>query len=358
MAAFTSKDVARIAGVSQSTVSYVMTGKRPISERTRQRVLDAMAQLTYEPHSGARALAGRRTRVVGLVVRFGAGGDAFGLLPFIETIASSARAHDHEVLLVTADEGSAGLRRLAGRALCDAIIMMDIEEQDERVPVAAALSVPVVLIGVPADPAGLHCVDLDFEAAARMAVEELADTGHDEIVIVGYPAAAMERGLNYVGRFLRSVRRQARVRGLPLTVIEPVDHGQEAAAADQLLARRTGGRLGAVVPHSDDARRTGGRLGVVVPHSDAIMPLLNALRKKDVVPGRDISLIGLSSDRWAEQSDPPYTNISVEPRDVSRRAMETLFWLLDPSSGVERPAIDLVAPRLTRRTTVMPTPSN
>ncbi|MEU7746096.1 LacI family DNA-binding transcriptional regulator [Nonomuraea sp. NPDC049158] len=341
MAAFTSKDVARIAGVSQSTVSYVMTGKRPISERTRQRVLDAMAQLTYEPHSGARALAGRRTRVVGLVVRFGAGGDAFGLLPFIETIASSARAHDHEVLLVTADEGSAGLRRLAGRALCDAIIMMDIEEQDERVPVAAALSVPVVLIGVPADQAGLHCVDLDFEAAARMAVEELAGTGHDEIVIVGYPAAAMERGLNYVGRFLRSARRQAQVRGLPLTVIEPVDHGQEAAAADQLLARRTGGRL-----------------GVVVPHSDAIMPLLSALRKKDVVPGCDISLIGLSSDSWAEQSDPPYTNISVEPRDVSRRAMETLFWLLDPGSGVERPAIDLVAPRLTRRTTVMPAPAN
>ncbi|MBT2233906.1 LacI family DNA-binding transcriptional regulator [Nonomuraea sp. NEAU-A123] len=343
MAAFTSKDVARIAGVSQSTVSYVMTGKRPISEPTRRRVLDAMAQLTYEPHSGARALAGRRTQVVGLVVRFGVGGETFGLLPFIETIASSARAHDHDVLLVTADEGSAGLRRLAGRALCDAIIMMDIEEQDERVPVAAALSVPVVLIGVPADPAGLHCVDLDFEAAARMAVDELADTGHDEIVVVGYTAAAMERGLNFVVRVLRSVREHGQVRGLPLTVIEPVERGREAIAkvADQLLARRTGGRL-----------------GVVVPHSDTIVPLLNALRKRDVVPGRDISLIGLSTDREAEQSDPPYTNVSGEPRDVSRRAMETLFWLLDPTSGVERPAIDLVAPRLTRRTTVMPTPSN
>ena len=343
MAAFTSKDVARIAGVSQSTVSYVMTGKRPISERTRRRVLDAMEQLTYEPHSGARSLAGRRTRVVGLVVRFGVGGETFGLLPFIETIASSARAHDHDVLLVTADEGSAGLRRLAGRALCDAIIMMDIEEQDDRVPVAAALSVPVVLIGVPADPAGLHCVDLDFEAAARMAVDELADTGHDEIVVVGYTAAAMERGLNFVVRVLRSVREQGQVRGLPLTVIEPVERGREAIekVADQVLARRTGGRL-----------------GVVVPHSDAIVPLLNALRKRDVVPGRDISLIGLSTDREAEQSDPSYTNVSGEPRDVSRRAMETLFWLLDPSSGVKRPAIDLVAPRLTRRTTVMPTPSN
>src|SRR5919112_5495683 len=101
MASFTSKDVARMAGVSQSTVSYVMTGKRPISERTRERVLAAMEQLTYEPNAGARALAGRRTQVVGLVVPFPAAGDTAGVLPLIETIARSAPAHDHEVLLVT-----------------------------------------------------------------------------------------------------------------------------------------------------------------------------------------------------------------------------------------------------------------
>ncbi|MFD0516556.1 LacI family DNA-binding transcriptional regulator [Paractinoplanes durhamensis] len=72
MASFTSKDVARMAGVSQSTVSYVMTGKRSISEKTRQKVLAAMEQLTYEPHAGARSLAGRRTQVIGLVVPFDA----------------------------------------------------------------------------------------------------------------------------------------------------------------------------------------------------------------------------------------------------------------------------------------------
>src|SRR3954470_11569834 len=92
MVAFTSKDVARIAGVSQSTVSYVMTGKRPISERTRQRVLAAMEELTYEPNAGARALAGRRTQVVGLVVPFQPRAGTAGLLPFIETIAACARA--------------------------------------------------------------------------------------------------------------------------------------------------------------------------------------------------------------------------------------------------------------------------
>jgi DNA-binding LacI/PurR family transcriptional regulator len=338
---FTSKDVARIAGVSQSTVSYVMTGKRPISERTRQRVLAAMEQLTYEPHAGARALAGRRTRVVGLVVPFQAAGDTAGLLPFIETIASSARANDHEVLLVTADEGSTGLRRLAGRALCDAIVMMDIREDDERVPVAAALSVPVVLVGVPADAAGLYCVDLDFEAAARMAVDELVDTRHDEAIVLGYPQAMMDRGVNFVGRFLRSARRQADLRGLPLTMMEPVELGRVAAtqAIDRVLARGIRGRA-----------------GLVVPYSAVMGPLLQALRARGVVPGHDISVIGLSTDRQAEECDPPYTNVSEEPRDVSRRAMQTLFWLLDPGPGVALPPVDLVAPRLTRRHTVMPVP--
>jgi DNA-binding LacI/PurR family transcriptional regulator len=264
-----------------------------------------------------------------------------GLLPFIETIASSARANDHEVLLVTADEGSAGLRRLAGRALCDAIIMMDIREQDERVPVAASLPIPVVLVGVPDDPAGLYCVDLDFEAAARMAVDELVDTGHDEAVVVGYPAATMARKINFVGRFLGSARHQAELRGLPLTVLEPVELGRAAAAQaiESILSRR--GR---------------GRLGLVVPYSAVMGSLLHALRSRDVVPGRDISLIGISTDRQAEESEPAYTNVSEEPRDVSRRAMETLFWLLNPSPGVGHPAVDLVAPRLTCRGTVLPPP--
>jgi DNA-binding LacI/PurR family transcriptional regulator len=339
MAGFTSKDVARVAGVSQSTVSYVMTGKRPISEKTRQRVLAAMEQLTYQPNAGARALAGRRTRVVGLVVPFDeAARDTVGLLPFIETIASCARAHDHEVLLLTADEGSEGLRRLAGRALCDAVVMMDIRSQDVRIPVAASLPIPVVLVGMPADARGLYCVDLDFEAAARLAVDELVETGHEAAVIVGYPQRVMASQVNYAVRFLGAAHARAAERGLPLTVLEGVQRDRQGAAdaVERLLP-------GAA------ARR----LGLIVPHGRMTAPLMRALLARDLMPGRDISVIGLSTDREAEQAEPPYTNVSEEPRDVSRRAMETLFWLLDPSPGGPRPQFDLVVPRLTRRGTVM-----
>jgi DNA-binding LacI/PurR family transcriptional regulator len=348
VAKFTSKDVARLAGVSQSTVSYVMNGNRPISEATRKRVLDAIEALTYQPNAGARALASQRTRVVGLMVvpAHGPGLDGVpdaGALPFIETIASSAREHDHDVLLVTADEGSAGLRRLAERSLCDAIVLMDIETRDDRVPVAASLSVPVILIGVPEDPAGLSCVDLDHKLAARMAVEELATTGHDRLVFMGYPAEVVERDVNYVRRFLDAACETADKHGLPYELISPVEPRRDSAqaAVDRALA---GGAEG--------------RLGIVVPNSSALQLILNALRVRGVVPGRDVSLVALCTDVVAEQADPPLTNLSIEPRDVSLRAMETLFRLLEPSSAGAPPAVDLVPPRLTTRESVMPSPSS
>ncbi|SHN42612.1 LacI family DNA-binding transcriptional regulator [Cryptosporangium aurantiacum] len=342
MVAFTSKDVARLAGVSQSTVSYVMSGKRPISEETRRRVLDAIDRLTYEPNAGARALASQRTNVVGLVVPFGRGVDTTGLLPFIETIAGAARARDHDVLLVTTDEGSAGIRRLAGRSLCDAIILMDLHAtDDERLPVAASVRTPVILIGVPEDPHGLHCVDLDFGQAARLAVDELAATGHDRLVLVGHPGEIIERDLNYVRRFYDAARVAAAGHGLPLEVVAPVEWGRAAAG-------ETADRL---------ATRVAGRLGVIIPASNTVQPVVHALTARGVVPGRDLSVIGLLTDAAAAEAEPPITNVSLEPRDVSRRAMETLFRLLEqPAEAPRPPRVDLVAPQLTRRQTVMPAP--
>jgi len=338
---FTSKDVARLAGVSQSTVSYVLSGKRPISEATRQKVLSAIEGLTYQPNAGARALASQRTSVIGLVIPFHPSVDAVAQLPFIQTIAAAARAHEHDVLLVTSDEGSPGLQRLAGRSLCDAIVVMDIEARDERVPVAASLPVPVVLIGVPEDPGDLYCVDLDFAAAAHQAVDELAATDHDRIAFIGYPAETLRRDLNYVRRFRDAVRARAAERGLPLELIEPVEPGR--AAADAAVRRVL-------------ARRDNARLGVVVANSPAKQHVLHALSAAGAVPGRDVSVIVLCQDIAAEEMEPAATNVSTEQRDVSRRTMETLFWLLEPTPGPPPPAIDLLMPRLTRRQTVMPPP--
>jgi len=68
MSQATLKDVAQLAGVSSATVSYVLNGKQNIKEDTRQRVLDAIAELDYVPNLAARGLSMRDSKLIGVVV--------------------------------------------------------------------------------------------------------------------------------------------------------------------------------------------------------------------------------------------------------------------------------------------------
>lgn len=332
--AFTSRDVARLAGVSQSTVSYVMSGNRPISEETRRRVRAAIDELTYQPNAGARALASQRTRVIGLVAPFSSTSDPAGLLPFIETITATAREHDHDVLLVTADEGPAALTRLASRSLVDAIVLMEIADHDDRIEVAAGLRVPVVLVGVPEDPMGLPCVDLDFERAAALAVDELALAGVSGVVVLGHPAPVAARGLGYVRRFARAAERATARHGLEHHLVVP-EEGTREAVGEAVAA----------------ALALGPGTGLLVPHSASVPAVLSALRGAGAVPGRDLAVVALCADSAAEESDPQVTNVSMEPRDVSRRAMRTLFRRLAGEHDAGARSTELVTPHLTRRAT-------
>ena len=66
--------------------------------------------------------------------------------------------------------------------------------------------------------------------------------------------------------------------------------------------------------------------------------MLHALNSRGSLPGRDVSVVAVCTDAMAQDSEPPVTNVSLERRDVSQRAMETLFWLLEPDLGNRLPA--------------------
>ena len=84
-------DVARHAGVSPSTVSYALSGKRPISEETRRRVRAAARELGYRPHAGARALASSRSNVLALVVPLRSGIHVPVVMQFAVSVVSDAK---------------------------------------------------------------------------------------------------------------------------------------------------------------------------------------------------------------------------------------------------------------------------
>ncbi|WP_022883386.1 LacI family DNA-binding transcriptional regulator [Glaciibacter superstes] len=332
----TSRDVAREAGVSQSTVSYVMSGKRPLSDDTLRRVDEAMTRLGYQPNSRARALAAKRSHVVGLMIPLSPRIEAASLMRFIQVIASEARGHGHDILLVTEDEGASGMQRVIGEQICDGLILMQVETDDERIPVVRDLKVPVVVIGVPGDAESITCVDADYRSAAELAVDFLAARGHRQVTFVDWPSGLRQRDVNFIERFDAGVAAAAQRSGIEVLQVEGGAH------------RET---IGRAVRSGLEASNYPAFL---VPDSGVQAMLQESLMLEGRRPGLDVSLIGSGED--APQQIVPLTTIDFVPNVVSARAVELLVAGLDGRRELDG-QVHLEVPTITEResTIVVPT---
>jgi DNA-binding LacI/PurR family transcriptional regulator len=330
----TINDVAKAAGVAPSTVSYVISGKRSISPETRRLVEQSIRRLGYHPHAGARALASSRTNVLALVVPLRTDLNVAVVMQFVASVATAARVHDHDVLLLTKDEGPAALQRVASSAIADALIVMDVETADPRVPMLLALDRPVVLIGAPAEPAGLTCVDLDFTAAGSRCVSHLADLGHRSVGLVGPSPAVYQRGTSYAGRFLRGFTETAQVRGIRATS-RSCAHSYEAVRTclDELF--------------DEDPAITG-----LVVHNEAVLAgMLSDLRHRGWRIPEDISVVAVCPESMAENHAVSLTTVAIPADELGELAVEMTTRQLGGQTAAET---RLLSPRLTRRGSTAP----
>jgi len=320
-------DVANRAGVATSTVSYALSGKRSISADTRLRIERAVAELGYQPHAGARALASARTSTLGLMIPLRQDVDVKVIMEFVTGIVTRAREFDHDVLLVTQAE-DAGLERLAGGRMVDALILMDVEAADSRVARAAHLDQPTILIGLPDDPQGLHCVDFDFAAAARLAVRHLAGLGHTTIGLIGPPPAVVERHTSFAERLLQGFSDQAARSGVT-GIIEPTppNHAGALAAVEALRARE-------VQPTA------------LIVHNEAALPsVVDSLQMRGVRIPEDVSLVAICPAAVAQAQSRPVTFIDIPAETIGAVAVDmAMARLADPGTGTET---RLLGPALT-----------
>jgi DNA-binding LacI/PurR family transcriptional regulator len=322
-------DVASHAGVSMSTVSYVLSGKRPISEETRRRVEASIRTLGYQPHAGARALASSRANVIALVIPLRSGVHVPVVMQFVLSVVTSARAHDHDVLLLTQAEGVEGLRRVTAGAIADGLIVMDVELHDARVPVLRSLGRPAVLIGFPEETAGLTCIDLDFAAAGALCVDHLADRGHRCIAMVGSPPAVYRRETGFAQRLLAGVAEASARRGVIATT-HPCEPAREAVRATV----------------EDLLREQPGLTGIVVHNEPVVQSLLDALAALGRRVPEDVSVVAICPEDLAEHAAPRVTSVAIPAEDVGRRAVDLLMAKM---ADQEVPDATLLAPRLTPR---------
>jgi len=321
-------DVARHAGVAASTVSYVLSGKRPVAADTRRRVLDSIKLLNYHPHAGAQALASSRSNVLAMFVPLRPDLYVPVMMEIAIGVTTAARKHGYDVLLLTSEEGT---DRVVGSARSDAVILTDVTMDDPRPPALRAAGVPAVLIGVPSDPAGLDCVDLDFAAAGRHCVEHLAGLGHREIAFIGEAEAVYRRRAGFAERTLAGVRSAAADAGVGL-VHRPCESSFEAAAG--VLARVL-----------EERPRT---TGLIVQNEAVVSPLLSLLRTAGRAVPEDVSIVALCPDQLAEQTSPRLTSVTMPATELGVRAVAALMRRLR-EDGAGSGRVDLLPPVLTIR---------
>jgi LacI family transcriptional regulator len=197
----TSKDIARVAGVSQTTVSFVLNNKYPekVSEATRARVLKAMEDLDYRPDIIAQSMKTRRTKTIGVIV---------------ENIASTIFAYAVRGVEVALDEEDYNL------IICDSYGKSEREEasaelllqknvdgfifvsssrklKNDTINYLIELSVPCVLVNRWFDEELLEpcfSIVLDNEGASHRAVEHLVNKGKTRIAFLG---GGIVSGLKY-----------------------------------------------------------------------------------------------------------------------------------------------------------------
>src|SRR5918999_1432007 len=318
-------DVAKLAGVSQQTVSRVINDSPHVRADTRQRVRDAMRKLEYRPNSVARALVTGRSKTLGVVsfdtTLYGPASTLFG----IERAAHDAGYFVSIVSLRSLDRPSvlSAVGRLRDQGV-DGILV--IAPQESAAQAFASLPAGVPIVAAEAVPPGIvPLVAVDQAAGARMATQHLLDLGHSTVWHISGPRDWLEA--------------QERVDGWRATLEEWGAQPPPVLVGD--WSARSGYELGRRLATWDDVT------AVFVANDQMALGVLRSLHELGRrVPG-EISVVGFDDIPEAAYFSPPLTTVRQNFNEMGRRS---LLRLLDQiESGDRAPARESVAPELVVR---------
>jgi len=191
----TIKDVAKEAGVSIATVSYVLNDSGTVSDATRQRVLEAVQKLGYRPSVIARGLQARESRMIGYSWR-PVLPDQFNpiLEKFIYSTAEAAARHAYHVLTFPCpepyDEVSV-YREMVESGRVDGFILSNTNLNDRRIRYLLDVDFPFVAFGRSNPEWDFPWVDVDGTDGVTQAVNHLIELGHRRIACLAWPQASL-----------------------------------------------------------------------------------------------------------------------------------------------------------------------
>ena len=314
----TSTDVAREAGVSQTTVSFVLNGTRgqTIPEETRRRVLEAAKRLDYRPRASARSLAAGRSDVVllalpGLPI-------SANLSRFIEQLAAALAEHSLSLVTHLAEGHGRPLPDLC--AAVDASAVISLVPFDEETTEALHRAGAEVVFGTGTQASA------ELQGIGRLQAEHVIGLGRARL---GYALPGQHPTQWRVQERLLGVAAACAAQGLaePLALGVDLDGPRAALVVDQW----TEASVTAVCAYNDETA----------------MAVLAGMHLRGLRAPDDLAVIGVGDIPAAQVSIPPLSTIGFDYQETGRELAQAVVDSLN--GGKPAPGDGLSRPRLIRR---------
>lgn len=311
-----SKDVAQLAGVSRTTVSFVLNDVPgvKISEETRQRVLQAARQLNYYPTAAARSLASGKTHRIGLVLGEGQkrlSADAF-LPTFLQGVTASVHRRGYLLVLQMAEDvpSHEAYVQLIREQQVDGLILSGPRSDDPLLIELAEDRFPLILHGR-LQECVLPCVDVDNLAGGYQATTHLIGLGHRRIGFVS------NAPLSYSGT-------QDRFAGY-----------RQALAEHDIPLEKELVRTAAFLPETGQAAMEEllglpQRPTAVFVASDVVaLGAMSAIQKAGLTIPDDVAIVGFDDIFLAAHTQPALTTVRVPAYGLGWTAAEVLISVIE-----------------------------
>lgn len=330
------RDVARRAGVSHQTVSRVLNGHPSLRAETRDRVLAAMAELSFRPNRAARALVTSRSTTIGVLV---GKGFEYGPAASLQAIDSAAREAGYAVDIAHLDDLDGGsIRSALDRLLAhgvDGLVILAPQTQTLGEIERLSITLPFVTVHS-AQAQDDHRLSVDQSGGAALATRHLLELGHRRIAHIAGPEGWFETEAR-----VRGYRGEMEAWGRSPEVLRSGDWTAESGyrAGRSLAADR---EITAVFSSNDQMA----------------LGLLHAFREGGRRVPEDVSVVGFDDIPEAAHYCPPLTTVRQDFPELGRRCMARLLALIGSvgtdAAGEAGAAPDVVPELVVRASTAAP----
>ena len=306
----TIKDVAKAAGVSIATVSYVLNGTKSVSPEVEARVRGAVQTLGYRPQASARNLRKQESRIIGYELPSFTTGDTGTLMhKFIYQLAMAAGREGYHLMTFTPEPERTivqSYENLISAQRVDGIVLSHTYWDDPRIPLLLDSGIPFAAFGRSNHDLDFAYVDVDGYTGMVQVAEHLLEQGHQRFAFVGWPEGSISGDARFAG-FSDTIA----AAGYPLDpqMVVRVDNNVEQgySAGTQLMAYANGPTAIACV-------------------SDVIaVGVMRSLSIYGYTVGRDVAVSGFDDIVLTEYVNPPLTSVRQPLEKIGELLIDILL---------------------------------